>query len=554
MHTKYLKRIIAFVIVLSMVFTTVAMSMPYGQAKKQIKNGYRWEDIRKYVHGKGIMKGYPDGNFYENLNVKRADVIVMIDRAFKLSALIDYISKEYKDIFDDVIDENEYYFQSIYIAKALGITKGKGNNKFHPKHSVTIGEVILLIERAMEKSKYFEFDEDINLSEDYKELVGEGKGLDDFASRGEIAAMLYYVLTGSNYDDKTEDEYDLKTIVRTIQEDEILYFGDEYGKKDSIAKSIEDLIDNLEYVKFTKPLNKDNNFLYYEYDEGSRSNSFAVNGNKYYIDSNKNQLDLTEVTIVPKSNFSGLLKIEYIAYDDDGNSYKGRIEINVEDDNELIDIAFSGYENAPLNFSISKFKEVFYKEFDYNSNDIISFELPDEEYGTLYFDENNDGKLRNSERLEEKDSFTLRQMNLIYFHPAKNYVDEKNPVIIEYTVRDIDDNIYEGNISIIIKALLDTLTIEEDDDFSEEVEVHLDKFDDYNFETIIFDRLKNDDDYDLNFEGRTRSVIGREIDIDKLKDLVFNPDRNFDGAKLKYTVTTDDGLEFTGLVTVESDD
>jgi len=98
MQTKYLKRIIAFVIVLSMVFTTVAMAMPYGQAKKLIKNKYSWAQVQKYVKGRGIMKGYPDGMFRENDKVKRADAIIMIDRAFKLSALIDIINRDYKDI------------------------------------------------------------------------------------------------------------------------------------------------------------------------------------------------------------------------------------------------------------------------------------------------------------------------------------------------------------------------------------------------------------------------------------------------------------------------
>ena len=169
MDTKYFKRIIAFIIVLSMIFTTTAMAMPYGQAKKMLKNKPGWEYVQKYVKRKGIMKGFPDGKFYENLYVKRADAVVMIDRAFKLSALIDMLNRDYKDIFDDV-DKNEYYFDAIYIAKLLGITKGRGNNKFFPKQSVTIEEVILLIERAMDKNKYFEFDDGIDLWEDYKDL------------------------------------------------------------------------------------------------------------------------------------------------------------------------------------------------------------------------------------------------------------------------------------------------------------------------------------------------------------------------------------------------
>ena len=550
MYKKYLKRIIAFVVLLSMVFTTVAMAMPYGQAKKLIKNGYRWEHVEKFVKGKGIMKGFPDGKFYEDLNVKRADAIIMIDRAFKLSALVDLLNRDYKDIFDDV-DENEYYFNAIYIAKLIGITKGRGNNKFFPKQSVTIEEVILLIERAMDKNKYFEFDDDIDLRDNYKELVKKNKDLDDFATRGEIAAMLYYVLTGSEYDAEPENEYDLKGISRTILEDEVLKFDDEYGKKDSIIESIEEQVDDLEFVQFEKPLNKDNNFLYDEYDEDSRSNSFVTNSDKYYVDPNRRQMALSEVTVVPKN--SGVLEIEYMAYDDEGDSYKGLIKITVEDNyDDLDDIAFTGHENTPINFVISKFKEVFKKEFDYTTDDKTSFELPDKKFGTLYFDENNDGKLRNTEKIEAKNSFKLKQMNLIYFYPAEDYVDEKEPVEIEYTVKDKDGNVYKGNIKITVNSLLDKLTIDEDDDFGEEVKDHLDEFDDYDFQTILFEKLDKDDKSALKIG--TRAVIGTELSIRRLKDIEFEPGRGFDGTTLKYTVTTDDGLQFIGFVTVEIDD
>ena len=552
MHTKYLKRIIAFVILLSMLFTTVALAIPYGQAKKLIRNGYSWDNVEKYVKGKGIMKGFPDGKFYENLNVKRADAIIMIDRAFKLSALVDLINREYKDIFDDV-DENEYYFDAVYIAKLIGITKGKGNNKFHPKQSVTIEEIILLIERAMDKNKYFEFDDDIDLRENYKELVGKNKNLDDFATRGEIAAMLYYVLTGSKYDDEPDSKYDLKEISRTIEEDEILTFDDEYGKKDSIIESIEDLVDDLEYVEFTKPLDRDNNFLFDDYDGSRRSNSFVTNDDEYYVNPNKKQMALAEVTIVPKANFSGVLEIEYMAYDDEGDSYKGLIKITVEDKyDDLDDIAFTGHENTPIEFIISKFKEVFKKEFEYTSDDKISFELPDKKFGTLYFDENSDGKLRNTEKIEAENTFKLKQMALIYFYPAADYVDEKDPAVIEYTAEDKDGNFYEGKINITVSSLLDKLTIDEDDDFGEEVKGHLDEFDDYDFETILFEKLNKDDNSALKIG--TRAVIGMELNIRRLIDIEFEPGRGFDGTTLKYTVTTDDGLQFNGLVTVEIDD
>ena len=548
MDTKYFKRIIAFIIVLSMIFTTTAMAMPYGQAKKMLKNKPGWEYVQKYVKRKGIMKGFPDGKFYENLYVKRADAVVMIDRAFKLSALIDMFNRDYKDIFDDV-DKNEYYFDAIYIAKLLGITKGRGNNKFFPKQSVTIEEVILLIERAMDKNKYFEFDDGIDLWEDYKDLVGKNKDLDDYATRGDIATLLYYVLTEGKYDE--ESEYDLNEIQVTIQEGEVLRFDDEYDKKYSLVESIEDEVDDLEYVQFTKPLDKNNNFLYYGYDSSSRSNSFVTNGNKYYVDPTRKQLALSDVTVVPKKD--GILEIEYLAYDDEGDSYKGLIKITVEEKlGELEDITFTGYENAPISFNISKFKEVFKEEFDYSSSDKISFKLPDKKYGALYFDEDNDGELEKSEKVEKDDIFKLKQMNLVYFYPAPDQVDDEKTIEIKYTAEDRDGNLYEGKINIVVKSLLDTLTLEEDDDFGQEVKDYLDEFDDYDFEMILFENIDKDGDSDLRVG--TRSVIGTQISMRRLVNVEFVPERDFDGTTFKYTVTTVDDLQFIGLVKVEVED
>jgi hypothetical protein len=524
------------------------MAMPYGQAKKMLKNKPGWEYVQKYVKRKGIMKGFPDGKFYENLYVKRADAVVMIDRAFKLSALIDMLNRDYKDIFDDV-DKNEYYFDAIYIAKLLGITKGRGNNKFFPKQSVTIEEVILLIERAMDKNKYFEFDDGIDLWEDYKDLVGKNKDLDDYATRGDIATLLYYVLTEGKYDE--ESEYDLNEIQVTIQEGEVLRFDDEYDKKYSLVESIEDEVDDLEYVQFTKPLDKNNNFLYYGYDSSSRSNSFVTNGNKYYVDPTRKQLALSDVTVVPKKD--GILEIEYLAYDDEGDSYKGLIKITVEEKlGELEDITFTGYENAPISFNISKFKEVFKEEFDYSSSDKISFKLPDKKYGALYFDEDYDGELEKSEKVEKDDIFKLKQMNLVYFYPAPDQVDDEKTIEIKYTAEDRDGNLYEGKINIVVKSLLDTLTLEEDDDFGQEVKDYLDEFDDYDFEMILFENIDKDGDSDLRVG--TRSVIGTQISMRRLVNVEFVPERDFDGTTFKYTVTTVDDLQFIGLVKVEVED
>ena len=194
---------------------------------------------------------------------------------------------------------------------------------------------------------------------------------------------------------------------------------------------------------------------------------------------------------------------------------------------------------------------MFKKEFDYSSNDKISFKLPDKKYGALYFDEDNDGELERNEKIEKDDIFKLKQMNLVYFYPAPDQVDDEKTIEIEYTVEDGDGNIYEGKIKILVKSLLDTLTLEEDDAFGQEVQEYLDEFEDHDFVTILFEKVDKDSDSDLR--AGTRSVLGTEISIRRLVSVEFVPGRNFDGTTFKYTVKTNDGLQFIGLIKVEAD-
>jgi hypothetical protein len=100
------------------------------------------------------------------------------------------------------------------------------------------------------------------------------------------------------------------------------------------------------------------------------------------------------------------------------------------------------------------------------------------------------------------------------------------------------------------------LTIDEDDDFGIEVKDYLDEFDDYDFQKIKFEKADKDDKSTLTIETNTgtRSVIGMELNIRRLQDIEFEPEKDFDGTTFKYTVTTDDGEQFIGLVTVEMDD
>jgi len=100
-------------------------------AKKQIE----------VLASKGIIKGISENSFSPNENITRADFITLLIRALELKA-------EYSTNFDDVNKES-YYSESVGIAKALGIVKGMGNNKFNPSETISRQDMMTMVSNAL---------------------------------------------------------------------------------------------------------------------------------------------------------------------------------------------------------------------------------------------------------------------------------------------------------------------------------------------------------------------------------------------------------------------
>ncbi len=85
MNKKRIMQIIAMVLLLSMVFSTVAFAMPPGQEKMppgQAKKLMKYEEAFNLMKKEGIMLGDNFGDYRLNDFVKRGDITVMIVRAF----------------------------------------------------------------------------------------------------------------------------------------------------------------------------------------------------------------------------------------------------------------------------------------------------------------------------------------------------------------------------------------------------------------------------------------------------------------------------------------
>ncbi|NLY43286.1 MAG: hypothetical protein GX066_04815 [Clostridiaceae bacterium] len=119
-------------------------------------SGYDWaKDEINYLAQKGIIRGTSNTTFSPQLNIKRADFIVLLVRMLGLTSNVD-------DNFSDV-QPDKYYYNEIGIAKKLGLISGIGNNKFNPEESITRQDMFVIAYRVIKDKGLFEDGIDIQV-------------------------------------------------------------------------------------------------------------------------------------------------------------------------------------------------------------------------------------------------------------------------------------------------------------------------------------------------------------------------------------------------------
>ncbi len=104
--------------------------------------GYSWaKNCIEVMASKGIISGTTETSFNPGADISRADFITLLVKVLELDA-------EFSSNFTDVKAE-EYYYEAVGIAKALGITAGTGKNMFDPKAPITRQDMMLLVTKAL---------------------------------------------------------------------------------------------------------------------------------------------------------------------------------------------------------------------------------------------------------------------------------------------------------------------------------------------------------------------------------------------------------------------
>ncbi|WP_026487441.1 glycosyl hydrolase 53 family protein [Caldanaerobius polysaccharolyticus] len=105
-------------------------------------SNYDWaKNAIEVLASKGITSGTSQTTFSPARKVSRAEYLSMLISALGLTAKVD-------ENFDDV-HKTDYYYESVGIAKKLGIVTGVGNKKFDPTEPITREDMMVLTFRAL---------------------------------------------------------------------------------------------------------------------------------------------------------------------------------------------------------------------------------------------------------------------------------------------------------------------------------------------------------------------------------------------------------------------
>jgi len=91
---------------------------------------------------KGLIHGYPDGNFYSGNKITRGEAMKILMKALELKGVL--VMKDIEKLsgssqFNDVPSNHEFYYYVLAAVK-LGLIDGYGDGRFGPQNTITRGE------------------------------------------------------------------------------------------------------------------------------------------------------------------------------------------------------------------------------------------------------------------------------------------------------------------------------------------------------------------------------------------------------------------------------
>ncbi|MPM09080.1 hypothetical protein SDC9_55396 [bioreactor metagenome] len=199
---------------------------------------------------------------------------------------------------------------------------------------------------------------------------------------------------------------------------------------------------SLSYIIFTPPV-KTSGSLYYNYNVSTKTGTAVASATKYYANSSPN---LSAITFVPATDYTGTVSIAYKAYKADGTYVAGELKIDVSNSSGGV-LSYTSDKNANLQFDAAHFAKA-YLNATGKALSYVKFTLPSTTYGKLYYNyissSNYDSTVSSSTKYHV---FNSPYLSYITFVPHKDYT---GTITISYTAYDSSGDSSSGKLVIFI--------------------------------------------------------------------------------------------------------
>lgn len=302
----------------------------------------------------------------------------------------------------------------------------------------------------------------------------------------------------------------------------------------------------------------DQGTLYYRYASSDDTGAGVGTSERYYVNPGSGQVGLSEITFVPKVDFSGTAVISYTGYASGTSFFQGTIEVEVDAQK---DVTYSTGNGEAVQFNADDFAQVCRsrtgRELKY-----VTFSLPDSSTGTLAYQYLSSQYPGTAVRASTQYYYTgSPALGSVYFVPADGY-DGK--AVITYTGWDTNRQSFQGRLVIQVEMEEQSGSIEYDVAQGGSV-----TFDDSDFNSLCRDLTGSSLDYvrftlpssskGTLYYNSTASSSDRVTTSQKyyrsaspyLDRVIFQAEEDFSGTvSIPFTGWSNDGSSFSGTVSI----
>ena len=341
--------------------------------------------------------------------------------------------------------------------------------------------------------------------------------------------------------------------------------GTPYKPSTMLAEIRKNCPDTLSYIS-NLSVSPNQGVLYYGY-KTPADTGFGVGNEKYYITKTTGQRNFSDVTFVPRAEFSGTATITYMAFNTRGESVGGSIRLTIK---AIDDVSYTTLKDTPLVFQGGDFNTICRVRTGHELS-YVTFTLPAASQGVLYY--NYTGEAAYAEKvIDGTQYFRSRSpyLDSITFLPASGFTGS---VRIDYRAVDTSGLAYNGRATINVGTGNGSTTSPEEGDVNyraaagDPVDFRASDFNDACWEALdgTLDYVKfteiSSNQGELRYNYRSSANPGSQVsestryyrnDSPSISNITFVPSSDHtEAVTLKFTGYGVGGERFEGTVVID---